>query len=180
MQNKSDRTSFGALKVRVGLRKFSKSPKQSPKSPKTFSDSDGVFRSPTDSNQTSDGVRKVRSESVGLLLDFFEEKSPTESVGRPTESKRRPSESDGLNWTQLDSFWTRFGVRRTFISKRHLPKFSLTFTSFRQTFQGNPKFFTSHVWKAHSIFQTIFKIICNIEQCHSDRIRNDASLFMHE
>ena len=40
MQNKSDRTSFGPLKVRVGLLKFIKSPKQSPKSPTTFSDSD--------------------------------------------------------------------------------------------------------------------------------------------
>ena len=37
--NKSDRTSFGLIKVRVGLLNFRKSPKQSPKSPPTFSDS---------------------------------------------------------------------------------------------------------------------------------------------
>ena len=101
MQNKSDRTSFGTLKVRVGLLKFSKSPKQSPKSPTTFSDSDGLIRPPTDSNRTSDGVRRVQSESVGPFLDIFEEKSPADSGWSPIKSKKRPSESDGLNWTRF-------------------------------------------------------------------------------
>ena len=101
MQNKSDWTSFGTQEVRVGLPKFSKSPKQSPKSPTTFSDFDGLRRIPTASNRTSDGVRRVRSESVGPFLDIFEEKSPADSDGSPIKSKRRPSESDGLN---LDLF----------------------------------------------------------------------------
>ena len=101
MQNKSDRTSFGTQEVRVGLLKFSKSPKKSPKSPTTFSDFDGLRRIPTDSNRTSDGVRRVRSESVGPFLDIFEEKSPADSDGSPIKSKKRPSESDGLNWTRF-------------------------------------------------------------------------------
>ena len=101
MQNKSDRTSFGTLEVRVGLLKLSKSPKQSPKSPTTFSDFDGLRRIPTDSNRTSDGVRRVRSESVRPFLDIFEEKSPADSDGSPMRSKKRPSESDGLNWTRF-------------------------------------------------------------------------------
>ena len=101
MQNKSDRTSFGSQEVRVGLLKFSKSPKKSPKSPTTFSDFEGLRRIPTDSNRTSDGVRRVRSESVGPFLDIFEEKSPADSDGSPMKSKKRPSESDGLNWTRF-------------------------------------------------------------------------------
>ena len=54
-------------------------------------------------------------------MDIFEEKSPTESVGRPMRSKKRPSESDGLNWTRFGAIWTSNGVRRTFIYLRHLP-----------------------------------------------------------